>query len=101
MKSKYRIAVLAALMFSIGGVAQAITGNDGACEAKREACVKSCLKQRADCDAKGNASDYCVQQDKVCSDGCQKAWRKCSERSSALSDLDLPGRKSELPIKMN
>lgn len=52
------------------------------CEKSREACIKSCLKQRQDCDSKGNESSYCVKQDQQCTKGCNDAWRKCSEKSS-------------------
>jgi hypothetical protein len=68
-------------------IATSVAVND--CEKNREACIKSCSKQRQDCDSKGNESSYCVKQDQQCTKGCNDAWRKCSEKSSiSLFDFD-------------
>ena|ERR1700686_1988761 len=89
MRARYWIAVILAVMFSVGDMTHAVTANGSDCEKKREECINSCAKQRKTCDANGNASDYCVKQDTACSGGCDKAWRKCSEKSSTATDFDL------------
>jgi len=93
MTSRYWMVAVVALILSAGGAhALVVSANSGDCEQKREYCIKSCLKQRKDCDAKGNSSDYCVKQDEACSNGCNKAWNKCSQKTSSSTSIELVGK---------
>lgn len=59
---------------------KAIVISSDNCETKREACNKSCLNQRATCDKNNpNNSAYCIGQQNTCDNGCNNAWKKCSE----------------------
>ena len=76
MKRPY--PTMALVIFTL--FAGSMTLGKGDCEKKREDCIESCQKQRNQCDAAGNSSDYCVKQDQRCQKGCEDAWRKCNEK---------------------
>lgn len=74
------IAVVMTVL-ALTGTHTSRANSGGDCEIKREACIKSCLKQREACD-KNNPSDpdYCIKQQNRCDKGCNDAWKKCSEK---------------------
>lgn len=92
MKRALEIAALAVLLVPSIKVDALVTKATGDCEQKRELCMDSCRKQHQDCDNKGNDSSYCAKQDEQCSNGCENAWRRCSEKQSS-SELELDSSK--------
>lgn len=79
----YIMCLLAGSLLAPGPQAATPVNSFGDCTDKRERCIESCGKQRANCDRNTPNDPRCVSQQNQCEAGCNNAWRKCQENSGS------------------